>query len=171
MFRCLYNLLYESRPASFKSDVSVNEAVALLSKAVQPNIINTLFLESAVGSVAHSRVSLYRHVPFVPNPFQWAFIGTFSEIDSTVLLCGRFRMRTYPKLFMTLWFAGVAGFVLFAIAMIALHRKPEAILALVVLLAMLGFVCAVIVFGKWLARHDIEWISTLITSSLTREAT
>lgn len=133
--------------------------------------MQTLFRESAVGCVSHSRVVLYRYVPYSVNPFQWVFIGNFSETESTVVFSGHFTLHVYARLFLTVWFGVGAVSALVSGAIVALNRKPEAILALVALLGMLAMACSVIRVAKWLSRNDIEWLSRVIQSSLAEQTT
>jgi hypothetical protein len=75
MLRWLKNLLFESTPAEFRSDYSLDESVQRLA-AVTSRWALSLSQTQAVGKVSPDKVRLQRVIPMVRNSFKPFFTGT-----------------------------------------------------------------------------------------------
>ena len=166
MFQWFWRLLYESKPAEFRSAFGLEESVKRLRAATNRSVFSSLSETAAVGKVSEQRVRLQRVIPMVGNSFKPFFIGRFEIREGVTVLTGRFSLLTIVKVFMTFWL-GMAF--VFAGGMLLGHfRSPNpapSFLAFQPFL-MLGFGIALVAVGKWFARNDVAWLSSVIEGAL-----
>lgn len=164
--RGLLRLLYQSTPAEFVSGYGLSESVARLRAATQRSAFTMLGETTAVGRVSEGSVSLQRVIPMVRNSFKPFFFGRFEQRQGVTILCGRFTMHGFVKIFMSVWLGFVTlvllGFVFsFARGTSNLHGP-----VVLVPFAMLGGGLGLVAFGNWLARNDAAWLSGVIARAL-----
>lgn len=166
---------FRSIPIAFASDFSAPEAVSRLRTATKRSVLSALFTECAVGAVSQERVRLQRVIPFVGNSFKPIFVGSFVERNGRTILDGRFTLFRFTRIFMTFWFTFILLWTTLAsIAVVfdvGLRREqPEMLLlpvaGVAMFLAGLGFLR----FGWWISRRDVNFLSTVISGALAREA-
>ncbi len=158
-------LLFEPTGAVFPSRYSVSESVTRLQRSVRPwySFSGTL-RECAVGSVTPERVRIARRRPFVRNDFRPYFAGQFVEENGQVTLVGSFGLSLGTKVFMSFWL----GFCLLWTLVVALAEALQRALDVLPFagLGMLTFGVALLVFGRWLSREDISWLSDVVYEAL-----
>jgi hypothetical protein len=166
MFRWFWRLLYESTPAEFRSMYGLEESVERLRAATKRSVFSSLSETGAVGKVSEQSVRLQRVIPMVGNSFKPFFSGRFEIREGVTVLAGRFSLLTIVKVFMTFWL-GMAF--VFAGGMLLGHfsspNPAPPFLAFQPFL-MLGFGIAVVAVGKWFARNDVAWLSSVIERAL-----
>jgi hypothetical protein len=167
MFRWLWQLLYESTPAEFRSAFGIEESVARLRAATKRSVFSALSETAAVGKVSENSVRLQRAIPMVGNSFKPFFLGRFESREGKAVLVGRFTMLPIVKLFMTFWF----GFVtLTSAAFLFGANSTIPAPAILVPLVMIGGGVAMLALAKWFARNDAAWLSKVIEDALTARA-
>jgi hypothetical protein len=163
MFRWLWRLLYESTPVEFSSAFGLEESVERLRTATKRSVFSALSETAAVGRVSEKSVRLQRVIPMVGNSFKPFFLGWFQSSEGKVLLVGRFTMLPIVKVFMTFWFGTVA---LASVGLLFGLNSTMPVPAVFAPFVMVGGGVAMVAFGKWLARNDVEWLSRLIEGAL-----
>lgn len=165
MFGWLKNIWFGSEPVEFESAYGMAESVERLKAATQRRSIFTgLAHQAAAGSVKESRVSLQRVIPMVGNSFKPFFIGRFERRNGKVVLAGRFVMNWFVRLFIGLWFGGVAfGTVA---SMMAATRSHHSALFFLPGVAMLIAGVGMVSLGAWFSRNDPAWLSDVIRDAL-----
>jgi hypothetical protein len=166
MFRWLWRLLYESTPAEFRSAFGFDESVERLRAATKRSVFSSLGETAAVGKVTETAVRLQRVVPMVGNSFKPFFIGRFEIRDGLTVLVGRFGLLTIVKVFMTFWL-GMA-FVFAGGMLLGNFSSPNPVPLFLAFqpFLMLGFGIALVAAGKWFARNDVAWLSSVIEGAL-----
>lgn len=169
MIRSLYQFLYGSTSAEFRSAFGLEESVARLRAATKRSVFSALAQSAAVGPVKETKVRLQRVIPMVGNSFKPFFIGRFETRADGVYLSGRFTLLPLVKIFMTFWL-GMAIFIGITFATSA-RSQSGGLPAMLGSVGMAGFGIALVAFGKWLARNDIGWLSDVIEKALETPAT
>jgi hypothetical protein len=160
----IFDLLYGSTPAEFKSSVGLEESITRLRDATKRSVFSALTQQAAVGPVKESCVRLQRVIPMVGNSFKPFFFGRFEVRGAEVYLSGRFSMLPMAKVFMTLWL----GFTLFFAAATLLASLTDRSTWFMPLAGIgmfclgLGFVWA----GKQFSKNDAAWLSNVICTAL-----
>ena len=165
MLRRLVAFLYGSEPATFASELPVEQAVARLRAATARSAFHALLRERAAGKVSEHKVSLQRAIPFVGNSFKPLFVGRFYAAQGRSELRGVFTMHWYVKLFMSLWL----GFCVLwtAVALLAVAAKPTELWFFPLAgIGMLIAGTALVAAGKWFARNDRSFLSKVISEAL-----
>ena len=166
MIRWLWQLLYGSTPAEFRSAYGLVESVERLRAATKRSVFSALGETTAVGRVTVERVRLQRVIPMVGNSFKPFFIGRFEERGGAVVLTGKFTMLGFVKVFMTFWL-GMTALVAVAVLLGSLgplgpHAGFFRLQPLLMMAAGIGVVAA----GQWFARNDVAWLSGVIERAL-----
>ena len=166
MFRWLWRLLYESTPAEFRSSFGLAESVERLRAATKRSVFSALGDTAAVGKVSDTVVRLQRVIPMVGNAFKPFFLGRFEIRDGVTVLVGRFSLLTIVKVFMTFWL-GMA-FVFAGGMLLGNFSSPNRVPPFLAFqpFLLLGFGIALVAVGKWLARNDVAWLSSVIEGAL-----
>jgi hypothetical protein len=169
----MLDFLYGSTPVEFESQFDLEESVRRLASATRRWPFGLFAIkQSAVGRVTARKVYLERVIPLVGNSFKPFFHGSFELVGGHVRLTGRFGFHPLVKVFMTFWFGFVVLWILFVTAHTiarlfdgkpCLWWLPFAGVGM--FLAGLGLVAV----GKWFARNDVRWLSTVIREALSRE--
>lgn len=111
------------------------------------------------------------------NGFKPFFYGAFEDIGGEVVLRGRFTMAFTAKIFMTIWFGFGALLILassiFVVAPIVIGPGPiiERVAAMgfpLFGLTLLGMGCALVKFGWWCSKNDIQFLSRTIERALEK---
>jgi hypothetical protein len=165
MLRWLWNFLYGSTPAEFRSAYALAESVERLRAATKRSVFAAMGETTAVGKVSERSVRLQRVIPMVGNSFKPFFIGHFELRDGEVVLAGKFTMLPLVKAFMTVWFGMVALGGL-ATLLGGWVKGGNAGLFIVQPFLMFGAGLALVAAGKWFARNDAAWLSRLIERAL-----
>jgi hypothetical protein len=163
------DLLYGSTPVEFKSAFDLEESVARLQRHTKRFAFAALSESAATGPVSASRVRLQRVIPMVGNSFKPFFFGSFETRDGGgVYLVGRFTMHRFAKLFMTIWFSAL---LLMGISAAVASIASDGNIAALVLgvFAMFAAGVGLVAFSKWLARHDIAWLTAVIERALSKD--
>ena len=164
LFRGLYELLYGSTPAEFKSSLGLQESIDRLRAATRRSVFSALSQQAAVGPVKESSVRLQRVIPMVGNSFKPFFFGRFETRGRDVYLSGKFTMLPLVKVFMTIWL-GMAIFI--GIGVLANNRtQSSGWPAMLAAFGMTGLGIAFVWAGKWFARNDVAWLSNVIRGAL-----
>jgi hypothetical protein len=166
MFRWFWRLLYESIPTEFPSAFGLVESVERLRAATKRSVFSSLGETAAVGKVSEDGVRLQRVIPMMRNGFKPFFIGRFEVRDGVTVLSGRFTMALFAKIFMSFWFGmllAIGGGIWLGTSHSA-HSVPRLILLQPFLMA--GFGVALVAAGKWFARNDVAWLSSVIRGAL-----
>jgi hypothetical protein len=166
MFRWFWRLLYESTPAEFRSTHGLEESVERLRAATKRSVFSSLSETAAVGKVSEQSVRLQRVIPMVGNSFKPFFIGRFEIREGVTVLTGRFSLLTIVKVFMTFWL-GMA-FVFAGGVLLGHFSSPNPVSPFLAFqpFLMLGFGIALVAMGKWFARNDVAWLSSVIQRAL-----
>jgi hypothetical protein len=155
----------------------MSESVLRLRAATKRSIFSCLIRQAAVGSVDESRVCLQRVIPFFGNSFKPIFVGKFRQTNSGVVLDGKFTLFMFSKIFLSIWFGG--GILIPIIAMIntllIYLYQPEKSASIDPTIFLIPLICAGFIvigilflrFCWWLSRHDIDYLSKVITDALT----
>lgn len=164
MIRILYQFLYGSTPAKFRSAFALEESVERLRAATKRTVFSALAQAAAVGPVKESKVRLQRVIPMFHNSFKPFFFGRFEARPDGVYLTGRFSLLPLAKIFMTFWLGAtiVIGIVFAASG----QSRDGGAWGMLTCFGMTGFGIGLIAFGKWLARNDVDWLSTVISTAL-----
>jgi hypothetical protein len=166
MFRWLFDSLYGSIPAEFRSSHGVADSIERLRAATKRSVFSAIGEQAAVGRVSETGVRLQRVIPMVRNSFKPFFVGRFEVRNGVTVLSGRFSMLLFTKIFMTFWLGTILSA---AIALPILgFRSPKGPSGFAVLIPvfMLGAGVGLIAFGKWLARNDVAWLSKVFEETL-----
>ena len=166
MLRWLKNLLFESTPAEFHSDYSLDESVQHLA-AVTSRWGLSMSQTQAVGKVSADKVRLQRVIPMVRNSFKPFFTGHFETRDGRTVLTGHFAIPIAARIFMVIWLTMAT---LFTLAVLAgdrrsAHENPAWLPLFALLFPAAGI--GLIVLGKWFARNDVTWLSDVMTRALS----
>jgi hypothetical protein len=169
--RWFSDLIYGGIPAEFESAFNIEESVQRLSAVTKGfPILNRR--QFAQGEVSRYFVNLSRPYSLSPlaidfrGGFEPHFMGEFSDVDGRAKLSGRFALRSFVKIFATVWF----GFIVLweALAVRSLIAGDGRVwwfpLAGVGLFAV-GV--AHVWLGKRCARGDIPWLTSLIQNALS----
>jgi len=165
MIRWFGDLIYGAKPASFESHYSIRESVSRLQQVVKPTVLQSLAVESAVGMVSEERVSLQRVIPLVGNSYKPTFIGSFKTVRDRVVLTGEFTLSRAMRLFLSVWFALLAIFVVAATAVVLPTLATDFWFPLFGVV-LFGLGVALAWAGKSFARNDIAWLSRVISDAL-----
>lgn len=166
MFRWLWRLLYDSTPAEFRSAFGLAESVERLRAATKRSVFSSLAETAAVGKVSEEGVRLQRVIPMMSNGFKPFFIGRFEVRDGVTVLSGRFTMALFAKIFMSFWFGmllAIGGGIWLGTSHSA-NSAPR--LFLLQPFLMVGFGVVLVAVGKWFARNDVAWLSSVIEGAL-----
>jgi len=169
VIRWLYELLYGSTPAEFKSSVGLQESINRLRDATKRSAFLALSQQVAVGRVKETSVRLQRVIPMIHNSFKPFFIGRFEVRGDWVYLSGKFTMLLLVKIFMTIWLGIATTFAIAAVASNWSHNNSWP--AFLGVFGFIGFGVAIIWVGKWFARNDVAWLSNVIRRALGAQAT
>jgi hypothetical protein len=150
--------IYGSTPAEFKSGFDLNDSVARLRAATRRSAFGVLAQPAATGLVSESRVRLQRVIPLVGNSFKPFFYGRFEQRGGAVYLIGHFTMLTMVKIFMTLWLGTMLSFGIGFAVMGGGNWQ--------MIVGAAGMFGAGVAIGKWFARNDIAWLSSVISGAL-----
>jgi hypothetical protein len=164
VIRWFMDLLYASAPVEFESLFDVDQSVRRLADATGRTVFAAVLQQRAVGKVSASRVSLQRVIPFVTNSFKPYFIGEFRVSDHRVVLSGKFTMHWSSKLFMSFWFSFCVFWTLAVTTAVVIGDAEWWVPFMGV-----GLMCAgvgLVWLGKWFARNDVAWLSSVIRESL-----
>jgi hypothetical protein len=165
--RWVPSLLFESTPAEFASIFTMDDAVERLRSASNSWFsISGVFEQRAVGTVRSDRVRLERVRPFIRNDFKPQFVGHFVQSDGRVLLVGRFTMRRWTKIFMSIWLGFCLLWTAGATVATLAQRDTPGILPLAGL-GMFAFGSLLVSVGKSWARSDVLWLSEVIRKALS----
>lgn len=160
--------LYERRPASFKSDFSLPDSIENLRLVTKRSVFASPTRQCVVGKVTEESVSLRRERPFVGNPFKPYFVGGFKAGESGVVLSGVFTIPSYVKVLYTIWLS----FFLFATIHSAAQAPHNGLInwgGLVIGSTAVVLGILMLIGSRWLARHDVEWLSQVITAALANK--
>lgn len=165
MIRTLFQFLYGSVPAEFKSGFDLVESINRLRAATKRSVFSALAQTAAVGPVKETKVRLQRVIPLVGNSFKPFFFGRFEVRQDGVYLVGKFTLLPFVKVFMTFWLGATTfiGFLLLAAGGQAQGAGRWAALGPFV---MVGFGIGLVAVGKWFARNDVDWLSNVIRTAL-----
>jgi hypothetical protein len=158
-----------SAPVEFESAFGLPESVERLKAATRRSVFSALVQQEAVGTVKQARVSLQRAIPMVGNAFKPFYRGHFIERDGKAVLVGRFAIHWVVKVFMSIWFGGIACFTL--LACVSAAEKQSTILFPLIGLGMIGAGAALVWLGKWFARNDAAWLTVVIQGALHAQGT
>src|SRR5262245_30047976 len=121
MLTSLINELYGGEKTSIPVDGSPKQAAGRLAHST-PRRAGLTFMDKVVGSVTVDRVALrFRHRS-AQNAFAPIFRGRFETLHGKTYLTGRFGLRRFTKVFMTVWF-GLIALVSIAGVVVAVERS------------------------------------------------
>ena len=164
MIQSLYQFLYGSSPAEFKSAFELEESIDRLRAVTKRWAWSAQAQPTAVGPVDESKVRLQRVIPMVRNGSQPCFTGRFEVRPDGVYLSGRFTMLPFVKAFMTI---GLGGTILIGILGVTSGQAWQGpFITRFLGFAMTAFGIGVIAIGKWFSRNDAAWLSHVIRSAL-----
>lgn len=173
-----YYYIFHGIPVSFKSDFSLDESMSRLSDSVNSKFFSSPYKERPYGRVDGKKVKLQRFIPYFGNSYRPVFIGYFSLKESGVFLEGKWTTSLSRKFF------GICkiAFIISSLLMVAItilgmilnnkHFANWYYLLLPPVIATI-FLKIEVVFARLHWRNscdDIGYLSNLITSVLTKEA-
>jgi hypothetical protein len=167
MFKWLFELLYGSTPAEFRSSFGVSDSIERLRTATKRSVFSAIGEQAAVGKVSEERVRLQRVIPMVGNSFKPFFVGRFERRDGVTVLSGRFSMLLFTKVFMTFWLGAVLLSALVFPVLGVRAQKGSSGFAVFMPIFMLAAGVGLIALGKWFARNDVAWLSKVIEGALS----
>jgi hypothetical protein len=164
MLQSLRQFLYGSTPAAFRSAFDLRESIERLRAATKRSLFSALAQSAAVGPVKETKVRLQRVIPMFHNSFKPFFFGRFETRPDGVYLTGKFSLLLLVTVFMTFWLGAtiVMGIVIGA----GVESQAGSAWGMLGCFGMTGFGIGLIVFGKWLARNDVEWLCNVTRTAL-----
>jgi hypothetical protein len=168
LWRQLLAILYGGEPGEFQTSLGVDAAVTRLRATTKSTVFQTLFSQSAVGSIRSDKVSIRRYRPFISNDFAPRFVASFTSDGKTTLLKGTYRMSTYIQVFMTVWLGFAALWTLMTLLLVV--GQPDIWFFPIFGSAMLAAGIGFLAFARWLGAKDIQWLANHIETSLQRAA-
>jgi hypothetical protein len=161
--------LYRSQLVSFPSPYTTEVAFQRLSPLVQRTALNIWFQEGVVGKVTPTRVTLYHHKYPRRNSFKPFFTGTFTPRNGGTVLAGYFSMHWFIKVFMTVWFGGLAAGAFLILYMGIVQKDPLLFLMLLGPCAIGALGCALVHIGWKESSDDVAYISEAIRRGIGDE--
>jgi hypothetical protein len=160
-------ILFPSAPGEFVSDYSLEESIERLKAVVYGSVLQVLFQEAAVGRVSARRVTIQRMIPLIGNSFKPVFTGKFETTSGQVVLTGAFAMQRFTRVWITLglFMAAMNGLIVLG------KGNPNSGLTFLAIAGIAGLGVGVVRLCNWLSRHDVAWLSSLISQALSREGT
>jgi len=154
-------------PVSFTTAYAAHQAVERLRAAVKPTVFHTLFRAGVVGRVSHTRVRLRRHRPWIHNGFEPVFSGAFATRDGLTRLDGRFGLHPMVRVYLSFWY-GILAVMVAVYTMAALQGGPmrDTATFVAVLVVLAAFPAVMVRLGRWLGRHDVDYISDAVRRAL-----
>jgi hypothetical protein len=166
MIRRFLATFYSDEPLEFRTEMTLDRAVASLRSATSRSIFNAIAREAATGKVTEQKVVLQRTIPLMGNSFKPFFVGRFSSESGETILRGVFTMHWMTKAFMAFWFGFCSIWTLLALY-IAAAKPIELWFFPAGGLGMLFVGLAIVRFGKWLARNDQHYLCGVISKALS----
>ncbi|HWY88312.1 MAG TPA: hypothetical protein VNX28_16490 [Gemmataceae bacterium] len=160
-------ILFPSAPAEFVSDYSLEESIERLKAVVYGSVLQVLFQEAAVGRVSKRRVSIQRMIPLIGNSFKPVFTGKFDTRSGQVVLTGAFAIQRFTRVWiaMGLFMAAMNGLIVLG------KGSPNSGLTFLAIAGIAGLGVGIVRLCNWLSRHDVAWLSSLISQALSTEGT
>ena len=165
MVRWFLRFLYGAIPVRFESQYPVAEAVSRLAAVVKPSILHSFAGQCPVGTVTERKVRIQRVIPLVGNAWKPFFYGSFSASGSRSVLEGHFRFSTFTRVFMSIWFGGVAFWTVLATVTV-LRKSPADFWFPLFGVGMFAIGVAMVRSGMWFARNDRSWLTQIIAQAL-----
>lgn len=164
MFRWIKDVWMGSEPVEFVSSFDMAESVERLRAATRRWALPFATQECAAGTVKQGRVALQRVIPMVGNSFKPFFIGRFEQRQGKVVLTGRFTMLLFVKLFMAVWFGGLACMTV--AGLVASLSSRKAAMLPVATIGMMAFGVGLVALGQRFTRNDPAWLSDVMRGAL-----
>lgn len=165
MISWFLDFLYGSRYAQFESQYSLHEAAFRLAGEVKPSRSSRVSEPCAVGTVTEKEVLIYRETPYFRNSWKPIFVGSFECNGNKTILKGKFRFSTWKVLSTLFVFLFIAVWTLRATDAVISNSSKDLSFPLAGV-AMFGFNTAMILYGKWSARKDVDCLSKVISAAL-----
>lgn len=157
----------------FRSKSSIEDCVRnLKSAAIDSVSIKAFFApmndtgSPLAGRVNEKRVILHRIHFMMRNSFQAYFYGNFSRVGSETILKGRFTMARPVKIFDFIFFTFAILFTVITLFASASDIEGSRALLILIPLGISGFAVLLTLFGKWISKGDVQWISDKIKSAI-----
>ena len=168
VLRTIFEWLFRSQPATFRSDYSLNGSMDRL-RGITSDYWSAPWRRSSnmVGSVEAGWVNLQRVRLFVGNRMNPHFVGHLRETENGVVLKGRFTLGGGIKVIIGL--SLVVEF-LFFIGFIHSARLPTDWWVPGIFLGVIILKVVRLRVKPWFPRSDVSWLSKTITSALTCSA-
>jgi|SRR3989344_3816019 len=170
MFNPLNKLFRYSDTVSFEVKGDFSQAVDRLARTASKPILQATFDESQkpslVGTVSKDHVRIHKVKPMFGNLFKPIFLGKFQTDNHKTTLSGKFKMGLLPQI--TTYVFVLVGLIVqvFALPEIGSESGFRSLSFLEPSLFILG-VISVVLFGKFFARRDVEWIKHQIETALS----
>jgi hypothetical protein len=116
--------------------------------------------QPVIGRVSHGSVRLRKRIRY-RNSFQTVLTGSLEESGAETLLRVRTGMSALTFGFMAFWLAAQV-----AIAILVLLAGNGRPMGLVLPLAMLTFGAGLVWLGRWLARHEAEFLIGYVADAI-----
>jgi hypothetical protein len=89
--------VFSTRPASFVTVASLDDAVRRLAVVVKPSVWQEWAVDCLIGRVSADHVEVRRHRAGSRDPLPAVFVGAFSTDGDNVVLAGHFRHSTASR--------------------------------------------------------------------------
>ena len=165
MVHWFFHFLYGATPVRFESPHSIQESVERLAAVVKPSVFSSFSGQCAVGSVTEKKVVIQRAVPLAGNAWKPFFYGSFSPAGAGAVLIGTFKFSAFTRVFMSIWFGFIAFWTVLA-TVIVVTKSPSNFWFPLFGAGMFAVGIAMVLTGKWCARHDVSWLTQVIAGAL-----
>ena len=168
MLRKISRYLSPRIAVEFSSDFLLPESIDRLRKATSRHPLASFAEQFAAGPVSASMVRLQRVVPFFGNSFKPVFVGRFVERERRVLLEGHFTVFRKTALFVLLMLGFLSLLTVVMTAMLLISTSPRDRYAPLLPVGFGILIVALVRFGWWLSRRDLDFLEAVIRTALTR---
>lgn len=159
----------------FKSNVPPEEAVKRLSNMAKSNsmaieLFSAVPSSQVVGKASEQEVVFRRVRPLIGpfyNPF---FYGSFVQENGRWLLVGKFTIRRFSKVVVTIfsfvWFVGVLLSAFAIIGNPSQFSGSQVFALVLIVVAVVMLIVVPILLVKHFTRKDVDWISAKISQAI-----
>lgn len=158
--------LYGEEQWSHEFPLPAREAIQRLKPHVKATALQALTSQRLIEKTSEEQVSLERAIPFVHNSFKPVFVGRIKKLGTGSRIEGIFRMNRATQVFMTFWFGFCVFFTLVDFSKVVDGQSSFPLGGI----AMIFLGVLMVRLGRWFARNDQAWISSVVISAIEGDA-